>query len=121
MPGSRPVADAVGGSVEGVDGRGGRGKQGALVAGFRQSGTLKLYTTPRFRNRRLGRVWKNILYSFFCTLLTLKMSEGGVRRMWSAYARNVPLRHFFIEQVCIVFYAHKNYFQPFSPDFSPNP
>jgi hypothetical protein len=81
MPGSRPVADAVGGSVEGVDGRGGRGKQGALVAGFRQSGTLKLYTTPRFRNRRLGRVWNNILCSFFCTLLTLKMSEGGVRRM----------------------------------------
>jgi len=81
---------AVGGSEDGVDGRGGRGKQGALlVAGFRQSD----YYTQIPKNQGLGRVWENNLHSFL-PLLSLKMSEV-VRCMWSAYAWNVRLRFFF--------------------------
>lgn len=66
MSGSRQVADAVGGSEEGVDGRGGRGKQGALlVAGFRQSD----YYTQVPKNQGLGwsacgRIFCNLFLPF---------------------------------------------------------
>jgi len=53
------------------DGRGGRGKQGALlVAGFRQ-----LYTQVP-KNQGLGRVWKNILHSFLPFAFT-ENERGG--------------------------------------------
>lgn len=84
------------------DGRGGRGKQGALlVAGFRQSD----YYTQVPKNQGSGRVWKNILRSFLPFAFAENERGGEVHVVCISPGMFVDVI-FFIEPVEINYYIY---------------